>query len=45
MEDPKMNKKFTKEYECPNCEEDKSDFRERCPNPNCNYEDKTLKNK
>jgi len=32
--------KNNKEYQCPNCEADKPEYREPCPE--CDYEDKTL---
>lgn len=38
-----MNKDKEKEYPCPNCEADKPNYREQCPE--CGYEDKRIGDK
>lgn len=35
------NTKDSKEYDCPNCSEEKPNYRQSCPH--CNYEDKILR--
>ncbi len=37
-----MSEENKKDYPCPNCETDKPEFRQPCPNPDCGYEDKRI---